>query len=378
MTINPLGAIPATGVAATGVGAAGGVAGVTSQGGLAGATAAPSPPGAAPAATPSIILSPQAALANLITGAAIAQDGLAGLFADLAAAQTAPSLPGALAATIQKALRTQPPLDAGITGPALRTAVANSGLFLEAQLAQGLAADAAPAVATDFKAVLLQLAADLEALLQAEPTALATVAEAAVAPAPPTPAQPRAGGGARPPPPLRGGVTQGQSAAPPAVDAQTPESRLLRVLDHDVHAALARLELSQAASARARDGSSFWKFELPVAAPDGQAVAQFEIFRDGQGEGAAGDGAATWRTRFALNVTPSGQVHAELALSGDAVHVTLWADDADTRALLASDRGALVAELKAEGLSGAAVRVAPGTPAPPPAPAAGALLNRST
>ena len=157
-----------------------------------------------------------------------------------------------------------------------------------------------------------------------------------------------------------------------------PEEQLLRVLDHDVHAALARLELSQAASARLQDGSSFWQFELPVAAPDGPAMAQFEISRDAQGHGGATDAPATWRTRFAVNVTPSGPVHAELALSGDTIHVTLWADDTDTRTLLAADRAALADALRAEGLSEAAVRIAPGSPTPPPAPAAGALLNRST
>ena len=370
MTINPL----SSGLSAI---TATGIAGVTPQGGLAGATAAPPPPGLGNGTEPVIPAPPQAALANLITAAAIAQEGLSGLFADLAAAQNAAALPDAVKSAIQQVLATQPPLTASVTGPGLQTAVANSGLFLEAQLAQGLTGGPVPAVSADFKAVLLQLAQRLGALLEADPTAAALVAEGAVLPAP-VPSTPQTRSAARPPPPLRGGVTQGQGAAQPQVDPEMPEEQLLRVLDHDVHAALARLELSQAASARLQDGSSFWKFELPVAAPDGPAMAQFEISRDAQGHGGATDAPATWRTRFAVNVTPSGPVHAELALSGDTIHVTLWADDTDTRTLLAADRAALADALRAEGLSEAAVRIAPGSPTPPPAPAAGALLNRST
>ncbi len=370
MTINPL----SSGLSAI---TATGIAGVTPQGGLAGATAAPPPPGLGNGTEPVIPAPPQAALANLITAAAIAQEGLSGLFADLAAAQNAAALPDAVKSAIQQVLATQPPLTASVTGPGLQTAVANSGLFLEAQLAQGLTGGPVPAVSADFKAVLLQLAQRLGALLEADPTAAALVAEGAVLPAQ-APSTPQTRSTARPPPPLRGGVTQGQGAARPQVDPEMPEEQLLRVLDHDVHAALARLELSQAASARLQDGSSFWKFELPVAAPDGPAMAQFEISRDAQGHGGATDAPATWRTRFAVNVTPSGPVHAELALSGDTIHVTLWADDTDTRTLLAADRAALADALRAEGLSEAAVRIAPGSPTPPPAPAAGALLNRST
>lgn len=370
MTINPL----SSGLSAI---TATGIAGVTPQGGLAGATAAPPPPGLGNGPEPALPAPPQAALANLITAAAIAQEGLSGLFADLAAAQNAAALPDSVKSAIQQVLATQPPLTAGVTGPGLQTAVANSGLFLEAQLAQGLTGGPVPAVSADFKAVLLQLAQRLGALLEADPTAAALVAEGAVLPAP-VPSTPQTRSAARPPPPLRGGVTQGHGAARPQVDPEMPEEQLLRVLDHDVHAALARLELSQAASARLEDGSSFWKFELPVAAPDGPAMAQFEISRDAQGHGGATDAPATWRTRFAVNVTPSGPVHAELALSGDTIHVTLWADDTDTRTLLAADRAALAEALRAEGLTEAAVRIAPGSPTPPPAPAAGALLNRST
>ncbi len=371
MTINPLGTGPSPVIGT-------GIVGVTSQGGLAGATAAPPLPTAGVGANPLPAPPPQAALANLITAAAIAQDGLSGLFADLTAAQGSTNLPDTVRSAIQQVLTAQPPLTGNTTGPDLQSAVASSGLFLEARLAQGLGGEAVPAVASDFKALLLQLAQDLTTLLDADPAATSgLVAEGAVS-APPAPPSPQTRNGTRPPPPLRGGVTQGQGAARPAVDPQMPEERLLRVLDHDVRGALARLELSQAASAKLQDGSSFWKFELPVATPDGAAVAQFEISRDAHGQGGGADAPATWRTRFAVNVTPSGPVQAELTLSGDTIHVTLWADDTDTRAVLAADRTALADALRAEGLSEAAVRIAPGAAAPPPAPAAGALLNRST
>ncbi len=369
MTINPLGSATSAAIAA-------GIGGVTPQSGGVGPTVPlPAPGNTGPEPVPAV--PPQAAVANLITAAAIAQDGLAGLFADLTAAQAVTALPDALKSAIQQVLASQPPLTADITGPDLRSAVSRSGLFLEAQLAQSLNGGTAPALATDFKALLLQLVQGLANELEADPGVMALMVEGAV-PASAAPPSPRSRGTGRPPPPLRGGVTQGQGAAPPLIDTDMPQEPLLRVLDRDVRAALARLELSQAASARLPDGSSFWKFELPVAAPDGAAVAQFEISRDAPGHGGSPDATATWRTRLALNVTPSGPVQAELALNGDMIHVTLWAEDTDTRTLLTADRMALADALRAEGLSEAAVRIAPGAPTPPPAPAAGALLNRST
>ena len=367
MSINPL---PPTNLAAL---QTGGVAGVAPQPRLADATHAPQLPLPSGVPATAAAVPAQSALADLITAAAIAQDGLAGLFADLSAASGAVALPDPVRRVVQQTLAALPPLEATVSGQDLRNAMNQSGLFLEARLAQAAGADTAGRITLDLKALLLQLAEAIDTGLP-PPSATLAAAETTATTEPGRKAS-------RPPPPLRGGLSRGQPASPPAIDDHSPAERLLRVLARDTHAALARLELSQAASAKAGtrpgDETRFWTFELPVAAPDGHALAQFEVTRDPAPHGVP-TADATWRTRLAMNVSPAGPVEAELSLTGGVAHVTIWVEDEAARAALDADRRALVASLRAEGLEDAAVRIVSGTPPQPPPPAAGALLDRST
>ncbi len=310
-------------------------------------------------------------LSHLIAEDAVRQDGLAPLFADLSAAASAPALPQPLRAEIQQLLSSQPALDATATAADVKSALTSSGLFLEAQLVAALQQPDAPAnLSGDFKAQLLQLASNLMAQIQAEGGDPADIA----------PLRTEAGalrrGTAKPPPPLRGAATTGQAASRPAIDEDTDEDSLLHVLEHDAKAALARLELSQIASMQRKGYNTQWRLELPVATPDGRAFAQFEISRDGA-NGGHPDASPTWRTRFSLNISPTGPVHAEIAQSGGATRVTLWIDDAQTREALSAEQAQLTAALAQEGLGDCAVRVLSGAPVPPPVPT-GALVDRST
>jgi len=324
---------------------------------------------------PEAVPLPPQTLTGLIAQAAATQDGLAGLFADLAAAAQIPTLPAQLRADIQQILTSQPALNPTLTAQDLKAAVTNSGLFLEAQLgaaAAQTAETAAPAVANDFKAQLLQLVTDLVAELQPDATAAAANRAAT------TGGVKRAA--PKPPPPVRGAATSGQQAVRPAIDETTDEDSLVHILEHDARAALARLELSQIASMQRRDEASQWRFELPVATPDGRAFAQFEISKDGGGHahgGAGGSLEPTWRTRFSLDVAPSGPVHAEVAVTPSAALVTLWVEDPVAREALARDQTQLMAALAAEGLGEASVRILPGAPHPPAVPA-GSLVDQST
>ena len=177
--------------------------------------------------------------------------------------------------------------------------------------------------------------------------------------------------------PSRGGQTTGQPAARSDLDADADRPTLNHTLSQSAQAMSARLQLSQIASLPKPGEPAQWSFELPVAGPDGRAIAQFEIRRDPPGAGAAADAEPTWRARFSLDVDPSGPVHAEVVLSGARTRVTLWAEDPAASAALGQGQAELAAALAGEEGGDAAVRVVTGAPAAHPAPA-GQLINRTS
>jgi hypothetical protein len=138
------------------------------------------------------------------------------------------------------------------------------------------------------------------------------------------------------PPPYAGAPTHAQAAAQPGLPAGAGPHAVAQRLLAETGAALARTELLQIASlpeppAAGRpvdDHGQRWVFDMPFMTPQGPAAAQFEISRDGGGSGGEGGRAMgrTWRARFSLDVEPMGPVHAQVALTGDRAHVSLWAE----------------------------------------------------
>jgi hypothetical protein len=316
-------------------------------------SAAPAPSATTPEA-PTVL---KAAVAS----AAGSQAGLAGLLADLASALQSEALPTDVQTAAAQILDAQLALDPPPTAEALRQAVGQSGLFLEAQLA----ATGAPPDG-DLKAALLTLIQALDPEIDSEVAPVAT--------------------GAGPPPPYAGAPLQGQ---PPAAALLAPEAALEMVaalLSRDAKGALARQVLMQAASlpkagqtsatqtSAQRSGPASWLFELLFAAPDGPAVAQFEIDRDGD---PPKDGAPDpiWRVRFSLNFAPIGPIHARISLSGGQAHVALWAENDDTRSMLDAHQADL-ADALAEDEMAPHVAVFHGRPNVAPA-AAGQFMNRA-
>ena len=88
-------------------------------------------------------------------------------------------------------------------------------------------------------------------------------------------------------------------------------------------------------------------FEIPVATPQGTAMAQFEIERDGAGSG-GGDAAAPWRARFSIDIEPLGPVHVHVAMSGGKAAVSVWAERGDSLDWLRAQGGELASALPAE------------------------------
>lgn len=156
------------------------------------------------------------------------------------------------------------------------------------------------------------------------------------------------------PPPFRGGPTAAQAAVPSALplnaDPATIGTRLLR----ETNAALAHQELLQIASLPAALHSAApsqaqnpqWMFEIPFATPQGTAIAQFKISRDGgRGKGSA-KATPVWRANFSLDIEPMGPVHAQVVLTGDRTWVSLWAEREEGVARLRQNEAQLSTALK--------------------------------
>ncbi len=337
------------------------------------------PPGV-PATIAAAPTAAEAAVAAAAAEAALTQDGLAPLLADLAAAQNVSTVPQAARATIQQILATQAPLAGDVTAQGLRAAVEISGLFLEAALAAAVqhpdqaAATSVPNLANDLKALLLRLSADLAPAIESQITAL----QEDQTPSSARPQIQARRAGLRPAPPIRGAAPAGQAAASPSLGLETDAQNTPRILRQDAQAALARLQLSQLASLPKADGAALWSFELPIATWAGPAIAQFEISRDGAGTRTAEGAQPAWRARFSLDADPGGPVYADISLSGGRTRVTLWAEREDARRDLDADRGDLQAALAGPEGADAAVRVLAGAPAPAPFSPAGHFLDRTS
>lgn len=186
-----------------------------------------------------------------------------------------------------------------------------------------------------------------------------------------------------PPPPYRGAPPSAQAIALPAVSAEDAPPVIAQKLIEDVDGALARQTLLQIASLPEqpvqqgqRNEQPRWAFEIPFATPQGTAVAQFEISRDGHSTQEVEPAQRIWRARFSLNVEPAGPVHASIALTGERASVRLWADRPETIARLRDSTPLLSHALREAELDPGEITV--GRP-PQTAPvAAGQFWNRAS
>jgi hypothetical protein len=265
-------------------------------------------------------------LAQATQEAAGRQGGLAPLVADLTQAARNPNLPGTVRSAAAQVLAQAAPADARLTGPDVAKALSGSGLFLEARLA---AQPQASPLGQDMKAGLLVLRQALSAWL-------------AGAPRPPD-----ARGPARtPPPPYRAGGARAQPSATPSLPADAAPSAIGQRLLAQTEAAVARQELLQIASLPAGEDQPVeaqvtrWMFEMPFTTPQGAAVAQFEIARDGRG--ARSEAAEPiWRVGFSIDIEPLGPVHARVSLNGRHATVGIWAERPSALERLQGDRDLL-------------------------------------
>lgn len=263
--------------------------------------------------------------------AAARQDSIVPLLARLAAlGRQLQQLPAPAAQAALRLLDAR--LDLGTTSPdgkALRAAMAEAGVF---------ARPGGPSQ-SDQRSLLLQLRGGLSGVPGAEVEPVAPIAGRAA-------------------PPLRGDdarAVRGELPMPPEPDAP------LRGLAAHADAALARTRLLQHASqpAETRPGSPVqqaeWRIEVPVVLGAETSLIQFVIDREARRRDRPAE--RGWRMRFALGLSATGDVGAEVALFGSSVSVALWADRGDTETALAESLAELRDALAAEGLTTASLSV---------------------
>lgn len=190
---------------------------------------------------------------------------------------------------------------------------------------------------------------------------------------------------AEPAPPFRGAMPSAQPIAAPTLAPDTAPASMGHQLLEQTDAALARQTLLQIASLPDRpelgganqNTQPRWSFEIPFATPQGTAMAQFEIERDGGNDVEASAPSRAWRARFTLDVEPTGPIHALVSLIGEKTAVRLWAERPETAAQLRANTEALGQALRQAELEPGDILVGEGAPARPK-PRAGRFLDRAT
>jgi Flagellar hook-length control protein FliK len=188
-----------------------------------------------------------------------------------------------------------------------------------------------------------------------------------------------------PPPPFRGALPSAQPIALPSITSDAAFASSAHHLLADTDAAIARQTLLQVASlpervdtaaARLDPATPRWSFEIPFAMPQGTAMAQFEISRDGGGnevEAAKG----VWQARFSLDIEPAGPVHALVSLVGERTSVRMWAERPATAAQLRAGAAELSQALSKAELVPGDIVIRDGAPQQTAAARAGHFLDRA-
>jgi hypothetical protein len=138
-----------------------------------------------------------------------------------------------------------------------------------------------------------------------------------------------------PPPPISGALPAAQPVMAATLVSNSSAETAMHHLLADTDGAIARQTLLQVASlpdqvdpstGRIDPTAQRWNFEIPFSTPQGTAMAQFEISRDGGGSEAGASADRAWRARFTLDIEPAGPVHALVSLNGDRTSVRMWAE----------------------------------------------------
>lgn len=338
--------------------------------------------GAAARADPTTGATSPRAMAGPLLGPALArQDSLAPLLANLRAVANgavALTLPRPLLALADRVLARALPVERkALTGPVLQAAVQTSGLFLEANRAQG--APAPPQA--DLKGALQTLRDHLLPLAQAASSPEAGRAGSLPASSAASAQTPGGDLTAKPTPPRRDGAPVPQPIAEPTLSAGDKPLTVVGTLLEQTQAAIDRITLSQYASLpaegtrpEAQQGQR-WLTEIPLAFHNGAAMLPLQIEREPPRREVDAAAGPLWRVRFALDVEPLGPLQGIVTLQGRSVGITLWAEREDTSRLLRGASTGLEAALADARFENRAIDIHTGQPRIAQ-PTAGQFLDR--
>lgn len=253
--------------------------------------------------------------------------------------RSAPALPPAVVELSRAIVERLPQPTTLGTADGVRQAVAQSGLFLEARLAQALqpstqqqnlAPLAAAAIPIDFKGGLLGLLVTLLGLIKSGP---ATPASAT----PPTPTH-----HALPPT----SAAAGQATLNPSMGLQQALAELLR----SVESGVARLQLNQlVSSAPEEEGKRSWVMELPV-----RGEGHIDLIRlciDKQPPQQGKKDTDFWTITLSLSPTGLGPVQVRVSLVKGAIHTRFWSENPHTTTFIRDHLPLLKQRYREVGLS---------------------------
>lgn len=222
-----------------------------------------------------------------------------------------------------------PDADSLTDAGSLETAIARSGVFLEANLASHSGA-LDPRFASDLKTLMLTLNRSLQAQ-GARPSS----AHSAVS-------------GHAPVPTARGPLTS-LPTAPATLAVLDDPSQQLNELAQQTDGALARLATVQISNSAPDPAVQSMLIDLPVRHEDRAAVLRLKVEHDGSRR-RDGDGTDSWTVEAAIDLGAIGALHAKVTLIGKRIAVQLRAESPAVVTALSQRVDELEARLTESGL----------------------------
>jgi hypothetical protein len=243
--------------------------------------------------------------------------------------QDAQSLPKSVAEAVQRLWQALPNMSSLTHAAGVEAALAKSGMFLEALLANGNSRTLASALSGDLKALMLGLSRALnEQGVAARPTSAALAQS--------------------PSPMADGGLTSLPAQSPTLANANH-FGPALDELAWQTDGALARLTTLQLMNT-ARDPSlQSWLFELPVRNGEDASLVRFKLEREASPE--PDSIAPLWTLETAMDLGAAGPLHARIMLRGLRISVQLRAESPQLVESLQTHQSSLASTLQSAGLS---------------------------
>jgi len=251
-------------------------------------------------------------------------------------------LPAEVLQQVRQILDRLPRHDSAGRAEGLQQALANSGIFLEARLAEALRTN------QPFAQTAQQLSGDLKGGLLGLLSLLLGLRIPTGATAPSTHGAQKHPADAPPPLPNSQPFAQPRMPTSAASLLNLGLPQQLQELLRQIDGSLARIQLSQLAANNEDDGRRSWLLDLPLRHGDQLDLLQIRIDEERGGKG-RGSG-SLWSITLAIDLDGLGEIHIRVTLTGGVVSATFWAGDDRAAELFKQHLGELQQRLQAAGL----------------------------